>query len=70
MTLIQIDKEGDTYTVLANPDAPTGEAVKDGDSLVVDTHAVRHALHAGRRTDKLDLEFSGDMFKTPEPTWR
>ena len=41
MTLVQIGKdEAGKYTVLANPDQPTGEAVREGDSLVVDTHAV------------------------------
>ena len=37
MTLVQIQKNGDTYTVLANPDAPAGDAVKEGESLVVDS---------------------------------
>jgi hypothetical protein len=64
MTLIQIMKEGETYTVLANPDTPTGEAQKDGESLVVDTHALemRFTPAAG---DKLEIEFTGEMFKTP-----
>jgi len=39
-TLVQIDKDGDTYTVRANPDTPLGDAVLDGDDLVIETHAV------------------------------
>ena len=63
MTLVQILKDGDTYKVLANPDAPAGDAVKDGDSLVVDTHAVTMTF-TPQPNDQLQLEFSGEMFKT------
>jgi hypothetical protein len=67
MTLVQILKDGDTYKVLANPDAPAGDAVKDGDSLVVDTHAVKMKF-TPQPNDQLQLEFSGEMFKTPVTT--
>jgi hypothetical protein len=64
MTLVQIQKDGGTYKVLANPNVPTGEAKKESDSLIVDTHAVvmRFTPAAG---DKLDLQFTGQMFKKP-----
>jgi hypothetical protein len=64
MTLIQIAKQGETYTVLANPDTPTGDAKKDGESLVVDTHALVMRFTPAA-DDKLDIEFTGEMFKTP-----
>jgi hypothetical protein len=68
MTLVQIakDEEG-TYVVLANPDQPTGDAVREGDSLVVETHAVAMRLTPAA-DDKLALEFSGDMFAQPAST--
>lgn len=62
LTLIQIHSDGGTYTVLANPDVPTGDAKKEGDSLVIDTHAVVMTFTPAP-DDKLSLEFSGDMFK-------
>jgi hypothetical protein len=67
MTLVQILEDGGTYTVLANPDAPAGDAVKSGDSLVVDTHAVKMKF-TPQPNDQLQLEFSGEMFKTPVTT--
>jgi hypothetical protein len=65
MRLVHIVKEGDSYRVFANPDyEPPRPTMKDG-ALVVDTHSVVMSLiPAG--TDKLDLEYSGEMFKTPE----
>jgi len=65
MTLVQIAKdEAGKYVVLANPDQPAGEAVREGDSLVVDTHAV--VMRFTPAPDgKLTLEFSGDMFEQP-----
>jgi hypothetical protein len=64
MTLVQIQKDGETYTVLANPDVPAGDAVKEGDSLIVDSHAVTMKF-TPQPDDKLLMEFSGEMFKTP-----
>ena len=65
MRLVHIVKEGDSYRVFANPDyEPPAPTLKNG-ALVVKTHSVVMSLiPAG--TDKLDLEYSGDMFKTPE----
>jgi hypothetical protein len=65
MRLVHIVKEGDSYRVFANPDyEPPSPTLKDG-ALVVETHSVVMSLiPAG--TDKLDLEYSGEMFKTPE----
>jgi hypothetical protein len=67
MMLVHIVKEGDSYTVYANPDykapAPT---LKDG-ALVIDTHAVKLTLTPAG-TDKLTFELSGETFKTPETT--
>jgi hypothetical protein len=68
MTLVQIAKDGEgKYVVLANPDQPAGEAVREGDSLVVDTHAVVMRFTPAP-DDKLGLEFSGDMFAQPAST--
>ena len=67
MTLIQIAEDGGTYQVLANPNVPAGDAVKDGDSLVVDTHAVTMKF-TPQPDDQLLLEFTGEMFKTPVTT--
>lgn len=65
MTLVQIGKDADgKYAVLANPDQPAGEAVREGDSLVVDTHAVVMRFTPAP-DDTLTLEFSGDMFAQP-----
>ncbi len=65
MTLVQIGKDEDgKYIVLANPDQPAGEAVREGDSLVVDTHAVVMRFTPAP-DDRLSLEFSGDMFEQP-----
>ena len=67
MTLVHVAKEGDVYTVYANPDykapAPT---LKDG-ALVIDTHAVKLTLSPAG-TDKLTFELSGETFKTPQTT--
>jgi hypothetical protein len=67
MTLVQILKDGGTYKVLANPNVPAGDAVKSGDSLVVDTHAVKMKF-TPQPNDQLQLGFSGEMFKTPVTT--
>lgn len=68
MTLVQIGKDEDgKYMVLANPDRPAGEAVREGDSLVVDTHAVVMRFTPAP-DDRLSLEFSGDMFEEPAST--
>ncbi|HEX5643814.1 MAG TPA: hypothetical protein VFZ86_15995 [Thermoleophilia bacterium] len=68
MTLVQIGKDEDgKYVVLANPDQPAGEAVREGDSLVVDTHAVVMRFTPAP-DDRLSLEFSGDMFEEPAAT--
>ena len=64
MTLVQIQKNGDKYQVLANPDVPAGDAKKVGDNLVVDTHAVTLTFTA-QPGDKLLLKFSGELFKKP-----
>lgn len=67
MTLVHVAKEGDVYTVYANPDykapAPT---LKDG-ALVIDTHSVKLTLSPAE-TDKLTFELSGETFKTPKTT--
>ena len=68
MTLMQIGKNEDgKYLVLANPDQPAGEAVREGDSLVVDTHAVEMRFTLAP-DDRMTLEFSGDMFEEPTAT--
>jgi hypothetical protein len=64
MTLVHIQRDGDTYTVLANPDTPTAAAKKEGAGLVVDTHAVIMRF-TPQSADKLELEFTGEMFKKP-----
>jgi hypothetical protein len=65
MTLVHIEKEGDSYVVTSNPDQPMGEVKQEGDSLVVDTHVVKVRISplAG---DKLGLEFTGDVFEQPQ----
>jgi hypothetical protein len=63
MTMVQVGKDGEEYIVLANPDAPAGEAQKEGESLVIDTHAVGMRLTPSGE-DELTLEFSGDMFES------
>lgn len=65
MTMLQIAKDGDTYTVKSNPDQPMGEVKKDGQDLVVDTHVVSIRITPVSQ-DKLGLEFSGEMFKEPQ----
>jgi hypothetical protein len=67
MTMVQIHKDGDTYTVLSNPNRKTGDAKKEGDALVVDTHVVTMTFTA-KPQDKLDLQFTGEMFKQPVHT--
>ena len=64
MTLVWIQKDGDTYKVLANPNAPTGDATKEGDSLIVDTHAVLMRFTPAP-ADTMNLQFTGEMFKKP-----
>jgi hypothetical protein len=65
MTMLQIKKEGDTYTVLSNPDQSMGEVKQEGGDLVVDTHVVEVRI-SSLPQDKLRLEFTGEMFKTPQ----
>ncbi len=65
MTMVQVGKDGDEYVVLTNPDAPAGDAVKEGDSLIVDSHAVMMTLTPAGQ-DQLDLTFSGTMFASPQ----
>jgi hypothetical protein len=64
MTMIQIQKDGDTYKVLSNPNHDAGTAAKDGDDLVIDTHVVKLRF-TPKSQDKLNLEFTGEMFKQP-----
>ena len=64
MTMVQITRDGDTYKVLTNPDNDAGAAKKEGDSLVLESHAVKTTITAAPQ-DKLRLEFSGEMFKQP-----
>jgi hypothetical protein len=64
MTLVQISSNGGKYAVLANPNRPTGSANKEGDSLLVDTHAVLMRF-TPVPADKLQLQFTGQMFKKP-----
>ena len=65
MTLVHIEKDGDTYVVKSNPDQPMGDVKQDGDSLVVDTHVVKVRI-TPLPQDKLGLEFTGDMFEQPQ----
>ena len=67
MTLVQVQKNGDKYVVLANADAPVGEGMKEGESLIVESHAVTTTLTPAA-DDKLNVEFSGEMFKEPVTT--
>ena len=64
MTLVQIQKDGDTYKVLSNPNVATDVPKKEGESLIVDTHAVvmRFTPASG---DTMDLQFTGQMFTKP-----
>jgi hypothetical protein len=62
LTLVNIQNAGGAYKVLANPNVSVGDARKDGDGLVVDTHAVVMTF-SPTGDDKLSLEFSGEMFK-------
>jgi hypothetical protein len=64
MTMIQIHKDGDTYQVLSNPNRDAGTATKDGDDLVIDTHVVKMRF-TPQPQDKMNLEFTGEMFKQP-----
>jgi hypothetical protein len=64
MTMIQIHKDGDTYNVLSNPNHDAGTAKKEGDGLVIDTHVVTMTF-TPMPQDKLDLQFTGEMFKQP-----
>lgn len=64
MTMIAIRKVGDTYQVISNPNRDAGKAAKEGDSLVLDSHAIKTTLTPAPQ-DKLDVEFSGTMFKQP-----
>ncbi|HEY5169045.1 MAG TPA: hypothetical protein VIK03_06595, partial [Thermoleophilia bacterium] len=64
MTLVQIQKNGDAYELLANPDVPAGHAKKQGDALVVDIRVMKLTF-SPQPTDQLALEFGGDMFKKP-----
>jgi hypothetical protein len=65
MTMIQVAKDGGDYVVLANPDAPAGDAVKEGDSLVIESHAADLRLTPAGQ-DQLTVTFSGEMFATPQ----
>jgi hypothetical protein len=65
MTMIQVSKDGGDYVVLANPDVPAGDAVKEGESLLIDTHAVALTLTPAGQ-DQLSLTFSGEAFPTPQ----
>ena len=64
MTMIQILKDGDTYKVLSNPNRDAGTAKKEGDGLVIDTHVVKMTF-TPMPQDKLNLQFTGEMFKQP-----
>jgi hypothetical protein len=64
MTMVQIQKDGDTYKILSNPNHDAGTAKKEGDSLIVDTHVVSMRFTPAPQ-DKLDLQFTGAMFKQP-----
>ncbi len=64
MTMIQIHKDGDTYKVLSNPNRDAGAATKEGDDLVIDTHVVNMRFTPAP-PDKMDLQFTGEMFKKP-----
>ena len=65
MTLLQVDKDGDTYVVASNPDQPMGDVKQDGDSLVIDAEVVTVRI-APLSPDKLVLEFTGEVFKEPQ----
>ncbi len=66
MTMIQVGVDGGEYVVLTNPDAPAGHAVKKGDSLVIESHAVTTTLTPAGQ-DRLSATFTGEMFATPQP---
>jgi hypothetical protein len=61
MTMIQIHKDGDTYKVQSNPNRDAGTAKKEGDKLVIDTHVVTLTF-TPMPQDKMDLQFTGEMF--------
>jgi len=65
MTLVQIAKEDGTYTIVGNPDVPVGKVEEKDGSLIVESHAVVMTFTPAT-TDKLTLEFTGDMFKQPQ----
>lgn len=65
MTLVQIASEGGEYVALANPDVPVGDVKEKDGTLVVDSHAVVMTF-TPVSTDKLTLEFSGEMFEQPQ----
>jgi len=60
--LLHIVKSGDTYSLRANPDTPLGDATKDGDSLVVDTHAVTMTFTPGA-DGTLSVTLGGEAVK-------
>ena len=61
--MVHIVKDGDTYTVSANPDTKVGAATRKGDSLVVDTHAVQMTFVASG-SGTLSIELDGTAFPT------
>jgi hypothetical protein len=63
--LVHVVKDGDTYSVRANPDTPLGATTKNGDALVIATHAVTMTFAPGAG-DKLTVTLSGDAFKTKQ----
>jgi hypothetical protein len=65
MSLLQIGKDGDTYTVASNPDQPMGDVKQEGDSLVIDTHVVSVRISPVSK-DEIAMEFTGDVFKEPQ----
>jgi len=67
MKLVHIVKNGDAYTVFANPDYEAPAPTKKGDALVIDAHSVKLSLiPAG--TDRLTHELTGSALKKPQTT--
>lgn len=60
--LVHIVKDGDTYSARANPDTSLGATTKDGDSLVVDTHALKMTF-APAAQNTLTVTLAGEALK-------
>jgi hypothetical protein len=61
MNLVHIVQEGDSYAIFANPDYRAPAPTMEGSALVIDSHVVKMTLTPAG-TDKLTLEYTGEMF--------